>query len=90
MAKIKIKEGVFRKDFKRMFEVTDVLTSEKLNHTPFVVLDGKVGIALCANAIDLAANYDEDVEVLIQWKGKFRSDFIQLTVGDVKKALSEK
>ena len=85
---MKIK-GSFRQDFKRMFELTDILSSKELKHTPFIVL-GDEGVALSFSAIDLVRTYEIQTKVLVQWKGEWRSDFFLLTVGDVKLALAEK
>lgn len=86
---MKIKDS-FRKDFDRLFEMTDTLSCKKLNHTPFIVLDDVDGVCTCDSAEKLVAMYSSDTEVLKQWAGNWSSDFIRMTVGDVKNALENK
>lgn len=87
---MKIKEGVFRKDFHRMFEMTDTLTCRKLKHAPFIVLDEVEGITLCDNAEDLVAKFPPETKVLKQWRGEWSSDILVMEVADVALALKNK
>jgi hypothetical protein len=54
-------------------------------HAPWLVLLKDV-IVITPNTGDLLY-YPDDTEVLVQWPGNYRSDFFQLTVGDVRHRL---
>lgn len=87
---MKIKEGVFRTDIDRLFEMTETLSSRKLVHTPFIVLDDKEGVTLCRSAEELVAKFPLDTKILKQWKGEWSSDFLVMDVLDIKLALDAK
>lgn len=87
---IKIKDNNFRTDFDQLFEMTDTLSCNRLTQTPFIVLDEKEGICLCDNALELVQLFPSTTKVLKQWVGRWKSDFLVFTVGDVKKALLKK
>lgn len=72
----------FRTNLEDYFKLSGIRELKKLNHTPFIVFsDGEVG--LCDNIIDLL-KFNDDVEVLGQWKGNCRSDFFHFKVLDLK------
>ena len=75
-----------RTDIKSYFELSGVLQATNLNHTPFIVFrtDGvNVSIAI-AHSVNELLTYPETTQVMGQWIGKYRSDFFQFTVKDVK------
>lgn len=85
---LKIKDHAFRSDTEDLFKLSGILTQEKLNHTPFIVLDEEQGVHTCNSADKLVAEYPPEMEVIVQWTGKFRSDFFRTTVGEVRDALA--
>jgi hypothetical protein len=60
-----------------------------LTHTPFLAFVRLVGVAPVAR-VDIVyrwrdlATYPDDTPVLVQWAGKYRSDFFTFTVGEAK------
>lgn len=76
-----------RTDIDKLFQLSDILSSSKLNHTPFIVfqeLDESIVIVLVRNKDDLLMSYPDETKVMVQWKGNWRSDFFHFTVGDVR------
>lgn len=74
---MKFKEENFRSDNDRLFELSDVLSASKLNHTPFIIFNGDK-VELVRNGYDLL-EYPPDTEVMVQWRGEWRSDFFHFT-----------
>ena len=81
----KVNKSVFRKDLKDFFELSGILKSVELKHTPFIVMGEQ--IELCRSAIELVSTYAPETEVIVQWVGKWRSDYFYMHVYDVKNAL---
>jgi hypothetical protein len=82
-----------RIDTEELFRISGVLSYSKLNHTPFIVfqeLDEGIVVALVRNKDELLMSYSDETKVMVQWKGQWRSDFFQFTVGDVRDYLREK
>lgn len=80
-----------RHDTFDLFTKSDLLTASNLNHTPFLVIesepvDDAVYIAVVGNK-EALLTYPDSASVLAQWKGQFRSDWLQFTVGDVRRFL---
>jgi hypothetical protein len=66
------------------------LEQDQLDHTPFlvfVVLGDTVNVEICVSARALVTSYKGDTSVMVQWPGKFRSDYFQMTVNDVMAAM---
>jgi hypothetical protein len=77
-----------RSDIAELLTRTDVLYA-KLVHTPFLVFvengDGiEVEIVDQASAL---TKHPRETKLMVQWRGEWRSDFVQGTVGDVLDAL---
>jgi hypothetical protein len=80
-------------DLEAFFEKSGVLGDEPLMHTPFLAFrvdQGAVVVSIVHSAHDLIRYYADDVKVMVQWAGKYRSDYFQMTVGDVRKALQDR
>jgi len=78
-----------RKDTDAYFRLSGVLT-QILNQTPFLVfvIDGDtVDVHIVGSATALAM-YPLDTQVMGQWKGEYRSDYFQFTVGDALNAIA--
>ena len=80
-----------RTDIESYFRLSGVLESQQLAHTPFIVFnsDGaNVSVEIVRSVQDLLT-YSEDTKVMGQWGGKYRIDFFQFTIKDVKKFLDK-
>lgn len=73
----------FRHDTEALLRKSDVRKQVKLNHTPIVVFVGD-NIELCFNLKDFVMNYAPETVAMVQWKGKWRSDFFTISVQEVK------
>lgn len=74
-----------------LFTKSDILTDKKLNHHPFIVFrdDGDtMGIVIVHNAGELE-RFSNETKVMVQWKGKWNSDFFHFTIGDLKNFFKE-
>jgi len=81
-----------RTDVDNLLEKSDVLEAGRLTHTPFLAFvpektpDGpKVTVHVIDRAAEVAALPPATL-VLVQWAGRWRSDFFKLTAGDVAAA----
>ncbi len=75
-----------RKDVDEFFNLSDVFTAERLNHTPrlvFIATEDTVQIRLLDHAHELLS-FPDDTPVMGQWRGTMRSDFFQFTVGQYR------
>src|SRR5262252_9295565 len=75
-----------RTDLDDLFKLSDILQHKNLSHTPFLafVADGEtVTVRLVSSADELVESYAAETPVMIQWAGKWRSDFFRMTVADV-------
>lgn len=73
-------------DFWEIFGPT--LLTKRLNHTPllaFVISDEAVTINVYDRASD-ALDLRDDTPLMVQWPGQWRSDWFQLTVGELRAA----
>jgi hypothetical protein len=77
-------------DIKALFDKSDVLYTAKLSHTPFLVFEAqedgayhgfRVNVVICAARL---LDYPDDTQVMVQWSGKWRSDFFLFTVADLR------
>lgn len=62
----------------------------RLNHSPFLafIADGdSIRVAIVPQAA-LLLGYPDETPVMVQWRGQWRSDFFQLTVGDIRAELA--
>ena len=85
-----------RKDTDAYFRLSGVLT-QILNQTPFLVfvIDGggrdyrpdTVDVHIVGSATALC-DYPSNTQVMAQWRGEYRSDYFQFTVGDALNAIA--
>jgi hypothetical protein len=93
-----------RHDLDDLFAKSGILESERLDHTPFlvvvpfpiseeeavpgVVAEGwNVSIIIVKNAVEMVHRFSDDIFCMVQWPGKWRSDWFKMTVGEVRAAL---
>ena len=68
------------------FKLSGVFSSEKLNHTPLLVFlahEDSIEVRIIDRPTDLL-NFADDTPVMGQWRGEWRSDFFQFTVGQYR------
>ena len=81
-----------RTDTDDYFKLSGVFDSERLTHTPFLVFipsEGTVTVRLIYKPDELVA-FDDETPVMGQWRGEWRSDFFQFTVGKYRQYLEAK
>jgi len=84
-------ETVGRNDLPSLFKLSGILEDVSLDHTPFlafVVSDQKVTVNVVKNAARLVSDFPPETPVMIQWAGRWRSDYFKMTVGDIKEELA--
>lgn len=76
-----------RTDLEDLFKLSGILRFKRLQHTPFLAFIGSdpVKVQIIESA-DKLLNLPDETPVMVQWSGQWRSDFFQLTVGDVRVA----
>ena len=79
-------------DVETYFQLSGCLEFKKLNHTPFLAFvcqDSSVIVRIIESADALLALPD-GTPVMGQWRGEWRSDFFQFTVGQMRVYLQER
>lgn len=71
----------FRSDVERYFKMSGIRETSKLNHSPFIVLNGN-SVEICDSARELLEKYEPETNVMGQWRGQWSSDFFHFTVGE--------
>lgn len=77
-----------RSDLETLFKSSGVLDGQ-LVHNPFLAFvadDGVVTVAIVSSAKELVSTYAPETPVMVQWPGRWRSDFFRCTVGEVMEA----
>ena len=79
-----ITEG--RTDLDDLFSISGIFSCRRLNHTPFLVFvrsgeDIRVEIVNYSSSL---LGHADDTPVMVQWEGKWRSDFFQFKVGQYR------
>jgi hypothetical protein len=80
-----------RKDVADYFEKSGIRDWKKLTHTPLLVFltrDESIEVRIIDKPVELLALPD-DTPVMGQWKGEWRSDFFQFTVGQLRMHIAE-
>jgi hypothetical protein len=80
-----------RTDIQEYFQKSDIRESKKLSHTPllvFQIADDTVEVKILDRA-DKLLEYPDDTKVMGQWRGEWRSDFFQFTVGQFREHIAE-
>ncbi len=75
-----------RTDLEQYFSISGVFKNTKLTHTPllvFVTSEDTVTVEIIDRAKELL-NYPDATPVMGQWRGEWRSDFFQFTVGQYR------
>lgn len=79
-------------DLERLFSMSGCLSYPKLSHYPFIAFtqteDGTVVVNIVTSAQKLVTDFPLDTPVMIQWAGRWSSDFFKMKVSDVKAALN--
>lgn len=79
-----------RTDLDDLFRLSGLLEFKRLEHTPFLAFierDGDVYVEIVDSARK-AALLPADTKLMVQWQGRWRSDYFQMTAGDVARALA--
>jgi hypothetical protein len=85
-----------RTDIDDFFEKSGILTHKKLSHYPYLVFveDPSLGhetnfyiYTIDSTAKLVSSDYPNDTDVMAQWPGNYRSDFMRFTIGDVRNAV---
>ena len=75
-----------RTDLENYFKLSGIREHTKLAHTPFLVFfvaSDTVEVRIVDSAKSLL-EYPDDIQVMAQWSGQWRSDFFQFRVGDLR------
>ncbi len=75
-----------RKDVDDYFRASGVFESEKLNHTPllaFLASDDTLKVRIIDKPLELL-DFSDETPVMGQWRGEWRSDFFQFSVGQYR------
>ncbi len=81
-----------RTDIDDYFKLSGVFDSEKLNHTPllaFIASEDTIRVRIIHKPIELLS-LDDETPAMGQWRGEWRSDFFQFTVGQYRLHVEEK
>jgi hypothetical protein len=72
-----------RTDIQEYFQKSGIRESKKLSHTPLLVFQiaGDTAEVKVLDRADKLLEYPDDTTVMRQWRGEWRSDFFQFTVG---------
>lgn len=80
-----------RRELDDLFRKSDAISVRKLNQTPFLVFEqatSTVMVQIENNAETLCERYADQTPVMFQWRGRWDSDWFQMTVGDIRRALA--
>jgi hypothetical protein len=83
-------ETTGRNDLPSLFKLSGILEDVSLDHTPFlafVVKDQRVIVNIFKSARQMVSDLTPETPVMVQWAGRWRSDFFKMTVGDIKAEL---
>ena len=75
-----------RTDLQDYFGISGVFDGLKLTHTPFLVFktsEEQVRVEIVDTVAQLL-HFPDDTQVMGQWRGEWKSDFFQFTVGDYR------
>ena len=80
-----------RTDISDYFEKSGIRDWKKLPHTPLLVFQvegGTVTVRIVDNPQELLG-FSDDTKVMGQWTGKWRSDFFQFTIGQLREHIEK-
>lgn len=75
-----------RRDIEEYFKLSGIREVTSLPHNPFLAFiasHGKVEVKIVERPSDLLS-FPDDTPVMSQWSGKWRSDFFQFSVKELK------
>ena len=76
-----------RTDIEDFFKLSGIREYRKLNHCPVLVFtqykNEKVNVEIVDKPIELLS-FPDDFKAMAQWRGEWRSDFFQFTIGEFK------
>lgn len=78
-------------DLDSLFNKSNILRERELKHHPFLVFEDNtmfMKMVVVRNANGLL-EYSDDTKVMVQWKGRWSSDFFTFVVGDLKEFLKK-
>lgn len=81
-----------RTDVDSYFTLSGVFEAERLNHTPLLVFsteEDSVRVTIVDDSRELLS-MDDSTQVMGQWRGEWRSDFFQFTVGQYRQYVNKK
>ena len=79
-----------RSDVQECFQRSGIREHKKLSHTPLLVFqedDNTVEVVILERA-DKLLEYPDNIKVMGQWRGEWRSDFFQFTVGQFREHIA--
>ena len=81
-----------RTDLADLFRLSGLLTDKDLRKTPFMAfVEVPTGIEVqLYNRATKLLDLPDPTKVMVQWAGQWRSDFFQMTVGDIRAAMAER
>lgn len=80
-------------DLEAFFAKSGVLEDQYLTHTPFLVFQDvgdRIVVKVVHSALTLVTDYPPETKVMVQWAGRWRSDYFQMTAGDVRAELERR
>ena len=72
----------FRNENDNLFGASGLLSYKKLNHSPCVVIAGDTIVV--EPELRKVLQFDDDCDVIFQWRGQWRSDFFHFKIRDLK------
>ncbi len=81
-----------RTDVEDYFKTSDIFDYEELSHTPllvFIPADDTIEVRIIHKPMTIL-DLNDEIQVMGQWRGEWRSDFFQFTVGDFRKFFESK
>lgn len=74
----------FRRGLDDLFSKSDIRSCKERSHTPFLIVNfDEKKIELCDSPIKLINDYSDDTDVIVQWRGQWRSDFFYFKIGEL-------
>jgi hypothetical protein len=82
----------FRESTDDLFRLSPLLSSKRLNHSPFIVFNqtkDEIETLIIDNYEDLIL-YPKDTDVIAQWRGEWSSNYFKFKVEDVINYINNK
>ncbi len=80
-----------RTDVAEFFQSSGIREYKKLDHSPLLVFEvtGDTVEVKVVERADLLLNYPDEIKVMAQWGGQWRSDYFQFTVGQFREHINQ-